>query len=159
MQGRDGIPTRKLLHLPLGSNAVPNYDSRRNSDLSERSNSFLGRYVDWLVTTPLLLLELDAIAGFHPKLIVGAIGADIFMILTGLVTTLEDSPENYLWWTISTGAFLAILASLLTEYSASARRREGNVNSLFQKLRNALIVLWICYPIVWIFGAEGFFGA
>lgn len=117
---------------------------------------FWGRYLDWAVTTPLLLLELGVIAGLRPKLIAGVMGADFFMILTGLIATLEDTPENYLWWTISTGAFLAILASLLTEYSASARRREGKVNSLFQTLRNVLIVLWICYPIVWLLGVEGF---
>lgn len=46
--------------------------------------------------------------------------------------------------------------SLVTEFSASARRRNGKVNSLFQTLRNVLIVLWICYPIVWLFGAEAF---
>jgi bacteriorhodopsin len=57
---------------------------------------------------------------------------------------------------ISCGAFLAILVSLLTEFSATARRRDSRVNNLFQKLRNILIVLWIGYPIVWILGAEGF---
>ncbi|BDA70082.1 hypothetical protein CAL7716_042480 [Calothrix sp. PCC 7716] len=53
---------------------------------------YWGRYVDWVVTTPLLLLELGVIAGLRPKLIVGVMGADIFMILTGLVATLEASP-------------------------------------------------------------------
>ncbi|WP_341529402.1 bacteriorhodopsin [Nostoc sp. UHCC 0302] len=83
-------------------------------------------------------------------------GADIFMIVTGFIGAVEAPPYNYLWWVISSGAFLAILGSLLTEYSASAKRRNGRVNSLFQTLRNILIVLWICYPIVWILGAEGF---
>lgn len=117
---------------------------------------YLGRYIDWVVTTPLLLLELGVIAGLRPKLIAGVIGADIFMIVTGAIATLEGRPENFLWWIISTGSFLAILASLLTEFSASARRRNGKVNSLFQNLRNILIVLWIAYPIVWLLGAEGF---
>lgn len=117
---------------------------------------YLGRYLDWVVTTPLLLLELGVIAGLRPKLIVGVIGADIFMIVTGAIATIEGRPENYLWWVISTGSFLAILGSLFTEFSASARRRNGKVNKLFQTLRNILTVLWICYPIVWLLGAEGF---
>lgn len=117
---------------------------------------YLGRYIDWIVTTPLLLLELGVIAGLRPKLIAGVIGADIFMIVTGAIATLEGRPENYLWWIISTGSFLAILGSLLTEFSASARRRNGKVNSLFLTLRNVPIVLWICYPVVWLLGAEGF---
>lgn len=117
---------------------------------------YWGRYVDWVVTTPLLLLELGVIAGLRPKLIAGVMGADIFMILTGLIATLEAPPTSYLWYIISCGAFLAILGSLLTEFSASARKRNGKVNSLFQTLRNVLLVLWFCYPIVWLLGAEGF---
>ena len=117
---------------------------------------FWGRYVDWVVTTPVLLLDLAVIAGLRPKLIAGVIAADIFMILTGLVATLEAPPTSYLWYIISCGAFIAILASLLTEFTASAARRNVRVNNLFLKLRNYLIVLWICYPIVWLLGAEAF---
>lgn len=117
---------------------------------------FLGRYLDWLITTPLLLLEMGVLAGLRPKLIAGVMGADIFMIATGLIATLVAPPVNYLWWIISTGSFLAILWSLLTEFSASARLRNRNVQNLFGTLRNILIVLWLCYPIVWLIGAEGF---
>jgi bacteriorhodopsin len=117
---------------------------------------FWGRYLDWGITTPLLLLDLGIIAGIRPKLIAGVMGADVFMIVTGVIATLVGSPVKYIWYLISCGAFLAILAALFIEYSATARRRNSGVNRLFQKLRNVLIVLWFCYPIVWIFGAEGF---
>ncbi len=116
---------------------------------------FWGRYLDWVITTPLLLLDLGVMAGIRPKLLAGVMAADVFMIVTGVIATLEGSPTNYLWYVISCGAFLAILWALLTEFSDSARRRNGKVNRLFQKLRNVLIVLWFCYPIVWILGAEG----
>lgn len=117
---------------------------------------YWGRYVDWVVTTPLLLLDLGVLAGLRPKLIAGVIAADIFMILTGLVATLEAPPTSYLWYIISCGAFLAILASLMTEFTASAAKRNVKVDNLFTTLRNVLIVLWCGYPIVWILGAEGF---
>ncbi len=117
---------------------------------------FWGRYVDWVITTPLLLIDLGVIAGARPKLIAGVIAADIFMIVTGAIATLESSPTNYLWYVISCGAFLAILGALMTEYSATARRRHVKVNRLFHQLRNTLIILWFAYPVVWIFGAEGF---
>lgn len=125
-------------------------------DFKGQHTLFWGRYLDWIITTPLLLLDLGVIAGARPKLIADAMAADVFMIVTGMYATLEGSPTNYLWYVISCGAFLAILATLFTEFSASARHRNGKVNRLFQKLRNTLIVLWFCYPIVWILGAEGF---
>lgn len=125
-------------------------------DFKGQHTLFWGRYVDWVITTPLLLLDLGVVAGARPKLIAGVMAADVFMIVTGAIATLEGSPTNYLWYVISCGAFLAILGALLTEYSATARRRNGKINQLFRKLRNTLIVLWFCYPIVWILGAEGF---
>lgn len=120
-----------------------------------QADIFVGRYIDWAVTTPLLLLDLGVIAGARPKLIAGVMGADIFMILTGLVATLESAPNNYLWYIISSGAFLVILWALFTEFASTARRRNGKVNQLFMTLRNILVVLWFCYPIVWILGPEG----
>jgi len=117
---------------------------------------FWGRYLDWIITTPLLLMDLGVVAGARPKLIAGVMAADVFMIVTGVIATLEGSPTNYLWYVISCGAFLAILGALLTEFSDTARRRNGKINRLFQKLRNTLIALWFIYPIVWILGAEGF---
>ena len=116
---------------------------------------YWGRYVDWIVTTPLLLLDLGVIAGARPKLIAGVMGADILMIITGFIATIVEPPNNYLWYVISSGAFLAILVSLWTEYSVTAHRR-GRVNKLFTKLRNILVVLWIAYPILWILGMQGF---
>lgn len=92
-----------------------------------------GRYVDLSITTPLLLLELGVIAGLRPKLIAGVMGADLFMILTGMIASFESPPNSYIWYIISCGAFLAILVSLLSEFSDSARRRNGKVNSLFCK--------------------------
>jgi bacteriorhodopsin len=125
-------------------------------DFKGQHTLFWGRYLDWVITTPLLLLDLGVLAGARPKLVAGVMGADVFMIVTGVIATLEGSPTNYLWYVISCGAFLAILGALLTEFSVTARRRNGKINRLFQKLRNILIVLWIGYPIVWILGAEGF---
>ncbi len=125
-------------------------------DFKGQHTLFWGRYLDWIITTPLLLMDLGVVAGARPKLVAGVMAADVFMIVTGAIATLEGSPTNYLWYVISCGAFLAILGALMTEYSATARRRNGKINQLFQKLRNTLIGLWFIYPIVWILGAEGF---
>lgn len=125
-------------------------------DFKGQHTLFWGRYLDWVITTPLLLMDLGVVAGSRPKLIAGVMAADVFMIVTGVIATLEGSPTNYLWYIVSCGAFLAILAALLTEFSDTARRRNGKINRLFLKLRNTLIILWFVYPIVWILGAEGF---
>lgn len=135
------------LTMIMGETVLHNFNGQ--------SEIFVGRYIDWSVTTPLLLLDLGVIAGARPKLIAGIMGADVFMIITGAIGALEDAPKNYLWYVISSGAFIAILWALTTEFAATARRRNARVNKLFQKQRNVLIVLWLIYPIVWILGPEG----
>ena len=116
---------------------------------------YWGRYIDWIVTTPLLLLDLGTLSGARKKLIAAVIGADIFMIVTGVIASLTPPRENYIWYIISCGAFIALLWALYSEYSTTASRRDPKVNSLFSTLRNLLTVLWIGYPIVWILAAQG----
>lgn len=116
---------------------------------------YWGRFLDWIITTPLLLLDLGVLAGARPKLIGAVIGADMFMIATGVIATLVVPPENLIWYIISCGAFLALLWALFSEYTATARRRDNKVSELFLTLRNLLAFLWIGYPIVWILGAQG----
>ncbi len=125
-------------------------------DFNGQKEIFIGRYLDWLVTTPLLLLELGVIAGLSSKILLNAVGIDLLMILAGLCATLDKAPNKYIWYMVGSGCFILILTSLLTEFSSSARRRNNKVNKLFQTLRNVLIASWIFYPIVWIIGPGGF---
>ena len=116
---------------------------------------YWGHYVDWMITTPLLLLDIGILAGVGPKLLAGIVGADIYMIITGAAATFTPSSLQWIWYILSTGAFTAILLQLLTVFSASARRRNSKIANLFTTLRNLLIVLWITYPIIWLIGVEG----
>jgi bacteriorhodopsin len=44
---------------------------------------FWARYVDWSITTPLLILDLGLLAGMSGAHIIMAIVADLIMVLTG----------------------------------------------------------------------------
>ena len=52
-------------------------------------------YVDWLFTTPLLLLSLAVLSGLSPAETLLTIAADIFMIVTGLISTLTPARYNH----------------------------------------------------------------
>jgi bacteriorhodopsin len=45
---------------------------------------YWARYVDWLLTTPLLLIDLGLLAGLNGASIFSAVVADVVMILGGL---------------------------------------------------------------------------
>jgi len=124
------------------------------------------RYIDWTVTTPLLLLkypEMLKVRGFAFawKLII----ADLFMIVTGFIGELYGSTvhghwfpnsagsiqNHYLWGTISTLGYVVILYLLLTEGSRLAKAQPLPIQHSIRSMNLYLVSLWGIYPIVYWF--------
>lgn len=121
---------------------------------------YYARYVDWLFTTPLLLLDLALLAlarpGRNVGLISGIIALDVFMILTGLWAGATEGAGRYLLWFISTVAMIALLYLVVTRLFAAARTQSPGVQQIFKTLAVLTVFLWSLYPIVWLLGTEGF---
>lgn len=119
------------------------------------------RYIDRLITTPLLLLDLALLAlarpGRNVGLIAGVIALDVFMVLTGLLAGQSTNPVGTgIFFIISTAALIGVLYLLWTRFFAAARAQSPNVVDLFNRLAVLTIVLWCLYPIVFLLGTEGF---
>ena len=52
---------------------------------------YWARYADWLITTPLLLLDLALLAGANRNTIATLVGLDVFMIGTGAIGALATT--------------------------------------------------------------------
>lgn len=126
----------------------------------ETVDIYWGRYVDWLLTTPLLLLDLTLIAKAERKTIYKLLGADLVMILGGLAGTMAppDAPVRIAWWSLSTAAFIVLLYYLLGALSRRAAGYSSQTGSLFDTLRNLTLAVWSLYPLVWIAGTTSGFG-
>lgn len=114
------------------------------------------RYVTWFTSTPLLLLALTYLGRSSLPLTTALLGANAFMILTGLVATLLD--EGLLanvWWLISTGAYVAIAAAFLGRYKREAKAALPKSGSVFDRIVMVHLVLWTAYPVVWMLSPEG----
>ncbi|MFB6300675.1 MAG: bacteriorhodopsin [Halobacteriales archaeon] len=117
---------------------------------------YWARYADWLFTTPLLLLDLALLVDADRATIIGLIGLDGFMIVTGLVGALSEVLiYRYVWWVVSEIALLFILYYLFTIMTAKASEMSEDRESTFLTLRNLVLVLWFIYPIWWLIGTEG----
>ncbi len=128
---------------------------------------YWARYLDWVITTPLLLLGLLTLGlkalsngGEHGRervgLVGGVIGADVLMILTGLFGALSfNTTHKYVWFVVSCGFFLAVLFFIWGPVRAAAAEQGSGVASLYGRLAAILTVLWFIYPILWILGTEG----
>jgi len=131
------------------------------SSLIEGRIFYWGRYLDWVITTPLLLLDLTllALANWrrHVGLIAGLMAIDVFMVLTGLQagSSLTAFGKGF-WFVVSTIALVVLLYLVYTRLFAEAASRPVSVQSTFRILALLTIIVWSCYPIVWLLGSAGF---
>ncbi|PSQ44089.1 rhodopsin [Halobacteriales archaeon SW_7_68_16] len=117
---------------------------------------YWARYADWLFTTPLLLLDLALLADADRTSTIGLILVDAFMIVTGLVGALAKVYiARWVFWTMSTIALLVVLWYLYSELTARVKQMDKDTQDTFRALRNAVLVLWLVYPVLWAVGTEG----
>jgi len=125
----------------------------------DNQTTHYARYLDWVVTTPLLLLAL-AFTAMHyvPKnktLIAGLMGADVVMVLCGLIADLSLTPLRYMWYGLGVGAFLVVLWLIWSPLRAIANTQGPDLARVFSRVAGLLTVLWIAYPTVWLLGPSG----
>jgi sensory rhodopsin len=114
----------------------------------------LPRYIDWLITTPLLVGYVGYVAGAPQKWIAGSMVADALMIVAGAGATLTTGTPKWALFAISGGfhlSLLYVLYGVFPKYASEHTKRLG----LFELLQNHVGLLWLAYPLVWIIGASG----
>lgn len=122
--------------------------------------TYYARYLDWIVTTPLLLLALSFTAMYKERkdfiLIGGLIGADVIMIVTGLIADLSETPIRYIWYGVGSVALVVIFYLVWGPLRAKANANsEPRIGSIFTRLAVFLSISWIGYPLTWLIGPSG----
>lgn len=121
------------------------------------------RYVDWLLTVPLLLVESVAVLALPAKearpLLIKLTIASILMIATGYPGEISpDLTTRIIWGTISTIPFAYILYVLWVELSRSMVRQPAPVQTLVRNMRLLLLFSWGVYPIAYLLPMLGITG-
>lgn len=121
------------------------------------------RYVDWLLTVPLLLVELILVMRLPQaetmakatKL--GSLAA--IMVILGYPGEISnDSGTRWLWWSLSMVPFLIIVYDLFFGLKASMDAQPKQVRGLVNLARWTTVVSWCFYPIVFTFPMIGLAG-
>ena len=128
------------------------------------------RYVDWLLTVPLLLTELVVVLALAKKLqtslLVRLIPASALMIILGYPGEISgDNATRNIFGLLSTIPFLYILYVLFVELTKSLDRQLESVRATVSQMRILLFATWGVYPIAYILplyfpgsGASGWVG-
>ena len=124
-----------------------------------KQTAFYARYLDWIITTPLLLLSLCLTGMYYLSkdkvIIAGIMTADVIMILCGLFGDLSEGMNRYIWFFIGFIAFLIILWLIWGPVRNIASKQDQNLYQLYVFMASYLTILWIGYPTAWIIGPSG----
>ncbi len=117
------------------------------------------RYMDWAVTTPLLLLKMVLTLKVKPREIMGTVavllGADFLMIVTGAIGDQQLAADgsvrtgtHLLWGTVSTGFYLVIpyllFVRLWPRYGGNGDDPSGRA---FRLMALSTVTTWGVYPL------------
>jgi len=111
---------------------------------------YWARYVDWSVTTPLLLLDLALLAGLSGANILVAVIADVIMILTGLFAAYgKTDGAKWGWYAWACIAYLVIVYQLASAGRAAVANKDSKTKAFYGSIAGFTLIVWTVYPIIW----------
>merc|ERR1712146_334647 len=121
------------------------------------------RYMDWLLTVPLLLIELILVMGLDDAtttIVSTKLGfAAALMIILGYPGEINDNHgTRWLFWVLAMIPFLYIVYTLFVGLADAVSKQPEEARSLVSNARYVTIISWLTYPIVYIIpmlGATG----
>jgi len=122
------------------------------------------RYIDWLLTVPLLLFEVIAVLALarmvRRNLMMKLIPAAFFMIALGYPGEISaDNMTRGIWGALSSIPFAYILYVLWVELGKSMTTQPEQVRKDLRGLRLLLLATWGVYPIAFLLPQLGIDGA
>jgi bacteriorhodopsin len=108
---------------------------------------FWARYVDWALSTPLLVVELSLLAGIDGAHTIMAVIANV--VLAGAFSAVghANTAQKWGWYAISVIAFVFTVWHVAVPGQRTARARGTKVSRLFGSLSIATLILWIVYIV------------
>lgn len=122
------------------------------------------RYVDWLLTVPLLLIELILVmrlSGAETRSKATKLGLlAALMVVLGYPGEISSDPgTRWLWWSLAMVPFAIIVYDLFIGLKASIAAQPAQARDLVSAARWLTVVSWLFYPIVFVFPMIGFTGS
>jgi len=121
------------------------------------------RYVDWLLTVPLLLIELILVMKLPQEETVSLgwkLGvSSAVMVALGYPGEIQnDLSTRWSWWAAAMVPFFYVVYTLLTGLQAATDRQPASAVELVTYARQLTAVSWLTYPGVYIIKSVGIAG-
>lgn len=108
---------------------------------------YLARYIEWMLTTPLLLTMLCSMSGLTKPNIFVLVALDEIMIVTGLLGQVAKVPYwVWIFYFIGSLAYLPLVFFLFEDFRIENLH---NHNLVYKNVRYWLAFGWTMYPVIW----------
>ena len=121
------------------------------------------RYVDWLLTVPLLLIELILVMGLAKSetwskgVRLGLLAA--VMVILGYPGEISSDPTTrWVWWALAMIPFGWIVYELFVGLGGAIKKQPEDVRGLVNMARWLTVISWSFYPVVFVFPMVGLTG-
>lgn len=113
------------------------------------------RYADWLITVPLLVIELLIVLGVsgaeRKSLMTRLVPASALMIGLGYPGEVSNvDSTKWTFWILAMIPFVYILWTLNGQLKAAGTRETGAIASAIKNATGILIVTWLVYPVSYL---------
>jgi len=121
------------------------------------------RYVDWLLTVPLLLIELILVMRLPVDQTVSMswnLGlASAAMVALGYPGEIQDDPQGrFGWWAAAMLPFMYVVYTLLAGLNAATDKQPESAKGLIVAARYLTAISWLTYPGVYMIKMVGLAG-
>jgi len=125
------------------------------------------RYMDWLLTVPMLLMEIVLVMKLSSeeasqKCMTLGVSSALMIILgyPGELIVEGDLSQRWMYWMLAMLPFCYIVYELLVGLAAATNSEtDPRVRDLVFRAQWVTVVSWLTYPVVYIFPMLGFSGA
>lgn len=140
--------------------AAMHYFYMRGVWVSTGASPIVFRYVDWILTVPLQIVEffliLSAIAVVSTALFWRLLIASLVMLISGYLGEVNPTNTTMLWglFVLGTAAWFYIIYEIFVGEASKINANSGTVASkkAFSALRLIVSVGWAIYPLGYIYG-------
>ncbi|KIV88828.1 hypothetical protein PV10_08466 [Exophiala mesophila] len=110
---------------------------------------FYVRYIDWFITTPLLLTDLFLTCGLPMPTILYTILFNEVMVVTGLVGALVRTSYKWGFFTFGTVSFFVVAYTIAFEGRTYSRALGSDISRTYTTCGAWTAAIWLVYPIIW----------
>ncbi len=118
------------------------------------------RYIDWLITVPLLVMEFPLLLNLGKKgaeLFKGLVFWSFVMLVTAWVAeeSVTGSQQWWTWYVVSCGSWLYIVYMLFTKVSEAMAEAPPSIQSSLKAMRLFVTIGWVIYPVGFLMALNG----